>query len=112
VAEVAAFPNRLFAMGYVVEGPLMLLLAVRFFAIRQATLARCVDLCWAWGHSCGHCWIRTGRRRSAVKPFACRADADNSHQPYAAAWIAFRAAIGRGTPAPSEFPCRSATGAS
>lgn len=31
-------PGRLFALGYVVEGPLMLLLAVRFFAIRQATL--------------------------------------------------------------------------
>ncbi len=30
-------PKRLFALGYVVEGPLMLLLAVRFFAIRQAT---------------------------------------------------------------------------
>ena len=29
-------PGRLFALGYVVEGPLMLLLAVRFFAIRQA----------------------------------------------------------------------------
>jgi putative PEP-CTERM system integral membrane protein len=30
-------PERLFALGYVVEGPLMLLLAVRFFLIRQAT---------------------------------------------------------------------------
>src|SRR3990170_8138764 len=30
-------PSRLFALGYVIEGPLMLLLAVRFFAIRQAT---------------------------------------------------------------------------
>jgi putative PEP-CTERM system integral membrane protein len=29
-------PGRLFALGYVVEGPLMLLLAVRFFLIRQA----------------------------------------------------------------------------
>ena len=32
-------PGRLFAVGYVVEGPLMLLLAVRFFLIRQATPA-------------------------------------------------------------------------
>ena len=32
-------PTRLFALGYVVEGPLMLLLAIRFFIIRQATLA-------------------------------------------------------------------------
>lgn len=32
-------PRRLFALGYVVEGPLMLLLAIRFFIIRQATLA-------------------------------------------------------------------------
>lgn len=30
-------PDRLFALGYVVEGPLMLLLALRFFLIRQAT---------------------------------------------------------------------------
>ena len=30
-------PSRLFALGYVVEGPLMLLLAIRFFLIRQAT---------------------------------------------------------------------------
>ena len=32
-------PGRLFALGYVVEGPLMLLLVIRFFAIRQATPA-------------------------------------------------------------------------
>jgi putative PEP-CTERM system integral membrane protein len=32
-------PKRLFALGYVVEGPLMLLLAIRFFIIRQATQA-------------------------------------------------------------------------
>ncbi|HSF83811.1 MAG TPA: TIGR02921 family PEP-CTERM protein [Anaerolineales bacterium] len=30
-------PTRLFALGYVVEGPLMLTLAIRFFLIRQAT---------------------------------------------------------------------------
>jgi putative PEP-CTERM system integral membrane protein len=30
-------PRRLFALGYVVEGPLMLILAMRFFLIRQAT---------------------------------------------------------------------------
>ncbi|UCH61209.1 MAG: hypothetical protein JSV61_06935, partial [Anaerolineales bacterium] len=30
-------PARLFALGYVVEGPLMLILAIRFFLIRQAT---------------------------------------------------------------------------
>jgi putative PEP-CTERM system integral membrane protein len=32
-------PERLFALGYVVEGPLMLLLIVRFFIIRQPTPA-------------------------------------------------------------------------
>jgi len=32
-------PARQFAMGYVVEGPLMLLLAVRLFLIREATPA-------------------------------------------------------------------------
>ena len=30
-------PGKLFALGYVVEGPLMLMLAVRFFAVRQAS---------------------------------------------------------------------------
>ena len=30
-------PRKLFALGYVVEGPLMLLLVVRFFVIRQAS---------------------------------------------------------------------------
>jgi putative PEP-CTERM system integral membrane protein len=32
-------PARLFALGYVVEGPLMLLLAIRFFIIREASPA-------------------------------------------------------------------------
>lgn len=32
-------PGKLFALGYVVEGPLMLMLAVRFFAVRQASTA-------------------------------------------------------------------------
>jgi putative PEP-CTERM system integral membrane protein len=32
-------PARLFALGYALEGPLMLMLAVRFFIIRQATPA-------------------------------------------------------------------------
>jgi putative PEP-CTERM system integral membrane protein len=32
-------PTRLFALGYVVEGPLMLLLAIRFFIIREASPA-------------------------------------------------------------------------
>jgi putative PEP-CTERM system integral membrane protein len=31
--------DRLFALGYVVEGPLMLMLAVRFFVVRQASTA-------------------------------------------------------------------------
>ena len=32
-------PDRLFALGYGVEGPIMLLLALRFFAVRQMTAA-------------------------------------------------------------------------
>jgi putative PEP-CTERM system integral membrane protein len=32
-------PGRLFSLGYGVEGPLMLLLAIRFFAVREMTLA-------------------------------------------------------------------------
>jgi putative PEP-CTERM system integral membrane protein len=35
-------PRRLFTLGYAIEGPLMLLLAIRFFLIREATPA--VDL--------------------------------------------------------------------
>ena len=35
-------PRKLFAFGYVVEGPLMLILAIRFFVIREATLG--IDL--------------------------------------------------------------------
>ncbi|KAA3657916.1 MAG: hypothetical protein DWQ04_26685, partial [Chloroflexi bacterium] len=33
------YPTRLFALGYGVEGPIMLLLALRFFAVRQMTAA-------------------------------------------------------------------------
>ena len=41
-------PARLLAMGYTVEGPLMLLLAVRLFLIRQATPAVSVLLLGLW----------------------------------------------------------------
>ncbi|MEW5871491.1 MAG: TIGR02921 family PEP-CTERM protein [Chloroflexota bacterium] len=40
-------PARLFALGYVIEGPLMLILAVRFFVIRQATLSLTALLLYA-----------------------------------------------------------------
>ncbi|MFA9406911.1 MAG: TIGR02921 family PEP-CTERM protein [Anaerolineales bacterium] len=36
------YPRRLFALGYAVEGPFMLMLAVRFFAIRDGTPATSV----------------------------------------------------------------------
>lgn len=39
LTELRRAPGRLFALGYVVEGPLMLVLAIRFFLIRQATPA-------------------------------------------------------------------------
>ena len=40
-------PSKLFALGYVVEGPLMLILVVRFFIIREATTALTLLLAFA-----------------------------------------------------------------
>ena len=49
-------PIRQFALGYVIEGPLMLLLAVRFFVIRQATPALTTLMAVAGLGMLGYLW--------------------------------------------------------
>jgi len=90
------YPSRLFAMGYVVEGPLMLLLAVRFFAIRQANPAMQFTLLVALLGMATFLWTlldrRLGVRRSPVeiaRLIGLTLMALTAL--YAAAWIAFYA---------------------
>lgn len=64
-------PGRLFALGYVIEGPLMLLLAVRFFAIRQVTPGTMWLLSVAFLGMAAFLWYlldpRSGDRRPALE---------------------------------------------
>ncbi len=64
-------PGRLFALGYVVEGPLMLLLAVRFFAIRQVTPGTMLVMSIAFLGMAAFLWHlldpRSGDRRPVVE---------------------------------------------
>lgn len=55
-------PARLFALGYAVEGPLMLLLAVRFFVVRQVTPAIGLLLALAAVGLATLCWRLLDRR--------------------------------------------------
>lgn len=89
-------PGRLFTLGYVIEGPLMLLLAVRFFAIRQASLGVSVTLIYVLLGMAALFWTlldsRSGKRRPAYELFrlvglTLMAIASL----YAAVWIAFYA---------------------
>ncbi len=57
-------PARLFALGYVVEGPLMLLLAVRFFLIRQETAAMTLLLAVAGLGMAAFLWYALDPQRS------------------------------------------------
>jgi putative PEP-CTERM system integral membrane protein len=89
-------PSRLFAMGYVVEGPLMLLLAVRFFAIRQANPALQFTLAVAFLGMAAFMWTlldrRSGERWAPLeiaRLLGLTLMALTSL--YAAAWIAFYA---------------------
>ncbi len=50
-------PARLFALGYVVEGPLMLLLGIRFFVIRQASTGLIVLFLYAVLGMAAFVWI-------------------------------------------------------
>ncbi len=90
------YPSRLFAMGYVVEGPLMLLLAVRFFAIRQANPAMQFTLWIALLGMAAFLWTlldrRLGQRKPAIEFIRLLGLTLMALTAlYAAAWIAFYA---------------------
>lgn len=89
-------PSRLFALGYVIEGPLMLMLAVRFFAIRQATSGTVLLMAIALLGLAAFLWTlldpRPGSRRpwlEALRLAGLTLMALTSL--YAAVWIAFYA---------------------
>jgi putative PEP-CTERM system integral membrane protein len=88
-------PERLFALGYVVEGPLMLLLAVRFFLIRQATLGIAMLLLLVLLGMAFFSWRQLDQRESrgpvleAVRLVGLTLMAAISL--YAAVWLAFYA---------------------
>jgi len=85
-------PTRLFALGYVVEGPLMLLLTVRLFLIRQATPAVTLLLLVTLLGMAGFCWelFRPHERRLGwLRLVGLTLMAVVSL--YAAAWLAFYA---------------------
>jgi putative PEP-CTERM system integral membrane protein len=89
-------PGRLFALGYVIEGPLMLLLAVRFFLIRQTTPGVTVTLLIALLGMAAFLWSlldsRNGERRipsERLRLAGLTLMAITSL--YAAVWIAFYA---------------------
>jgi putative PEP-CTERM system integral membrane protein len=63
-------PYRLFALGYVVEGPLMLLLAIRFFVIREATPAVTLVMLIACLGMAAFLWYTLDRDRERRKGFA------------------------------------------
>jgi len=89
-------PVRQVALGYVVEGPLMLALAIRFFVIRQATPGLTAMLCMAGLGMAGFLWEvldplleRGGRWKSLLRLVGLTLMALTSL--YAAAWVAFYA---------------------
>ncbi len=89
-------PGKLFALGYVIEGPLMLLLAVRFFLIRQATPGVSIALLIALLGMAAFLWTlldtRKGERRlpyESLRLLGLTLMALTSL--YAAVWIAFYA---------------------
>ncbi len=89
-------PRKLFALGYVVEGPLMLLLAVRFFLIRQATPSLTLLLTVAFLGMGTYLWYlldprveRRGRLLSYLRLIGLTLMLITSL--YAALWIAFYA---------------------
>ncbi len=88
-------PRRLLALGYVVEGPMMLLLAVRFFVIREATPALTLLLGVAVAGMLAYLWILLfpdggkGRLTGALRLAGVTLMLLVSF--YAAAWIAFYA---------------------
>ncbi len=89
-------PDRLFALGYVIEGPLMLMLAVRFFLIRQATPGTLLLMLIALSGMAAFLWYLLdqyrGRRRSGVEFLRLAGLTMMALTSlYAAIWIAFYA---------------------
>ncbi len=79
-------PSRLFALGYVIEGPLMLMLAVRFFAIRQATYGTASLMVIALLGMAGFLWYLlelTSRQPECLGRMGAsgRPDADDAGEP-------------------------------
>jgi putative PEP-CTERM system integral membrane protein len=90
------YPSRLFAMGYVIEGPLMLMLAVRFFLIRQATPGTTVMMGFALLGMMAFLWTLldplAGKRRPVIEAVRLGGLAVMALIAiYAAVWIAFYA---------------------
>jgi len=89
-------PGRLLTLGYGVEGPLMLLLALRFFAVREATPAVVVLLSIAGLGVATLVWQLLDRRIDARRPGLAHVGAIGLTcllltGLYAGAWIAFYA---------------------
>jgi putative PEP-CTERM system integral membrane protein len=89
-------PARLFALGYVIEGPLMLVLAIRFFAIRQSTPGLIVPIAVILFGMGGFLWTlldkQAGNRRPVIEAFRLAGLTLMAVASlYAAAWIAFYA---------------------
>ena len=89
-------PARLFALGYVIEGPLMLILAVRFLAIRQVTPGPAVLIGIALLGMAAFLWYlldrRAGSRRGALESVRLAGlTLMVLTSLYAAVWIAFYA---------------------
>ena len=89
-------PSRLFALGYVIEGPLMLILVIRFFVIRQATPGLLYPMALALLGMAAFLWTQldsySGNRRpvfEVVRLVGLTLMTLTSL--YAAAWIAFYA---------------------
>lgn len=89
-------PSRLFALGYVIEGPLMLVLAIRFFAIRQTTPGLLVPIAIILFGMGAFLWTlldkRAGDRQPLVEGLRLAGLTLMAVTSlYAAAWIAFYA---------------------
>jgi hypothetical protein len=88
--------SRLFGLGYVIEGPLMLLLVVRIFAIRQATPGILLLMAIALLGMVAFLWTlldqQAGRRHTALEGLRLAGlTLMVATSLYAAAWITFYA---------------------
>ncbi len=87
-------PGRLFALGYVVEWPLLLILLFRFFLIREGNPAITVLLVWLAVAEAAFLWFLLDRRIDERRPFWIYLRLSGltllfSGTLYAAVWLAF-----------------------